>query len=73
MFEKIKKLLSRHEGLELEFKECTCRISETVYETVCAFLNTKGGDILLGVKDSGEMLELTKNMFLKLSRTFAIV
>ncbi|MDR0820276.1 MAG: ATP-binding protein [Endomicrobium sp.] len=45
-------------------------ISNTVYETVCAFLNAKGGDILLGVKDNAEILsELPKNIFLQLNKT----
>jgi len=73
MYKKIKGLLSWGEGLELEFKECTRKISETVYETVYAFLNTKGGDIYSVLKTMEKLLKLPKNMFLKLSRTFAIV
>lgn len=53
MIEKIKALIAQGEGLKVEFKGATSAIPNTVYETVCSFLNTKGGDILLGVTDEG--------------------
>ena len=51
MLERIRNLLQQGEGLKVEFKEATNSVPNTVYETVCSFLNTKGGDILLGVRD----------------------
>ncbi|MDR3048458.1 MAG: ATP-binding protein [Elusimicrobiota bacterium] len=56
MNEKILKLISGGESGNIEFKECKDCISDSVYETVCSFLNTKGGDILLGVSDNKEIL-----------------
>ncbi|GHV81229.1 ATP-dependent DNA helicase RecG [Spirochaetia bacterium] len=60
MNEQIIRIIKQGEGLTTEFKECTGRLSKTVYETVCAFLNTKGGDILLGVKDDGTITGIKK-------------
>ena len=49
VLEKIKK----GESNTLEFKRCGGNIETDVLESVCAFLNRFGGDILLGVLDDG--------------------
>lgn len=54
--EKIKQIVSGGENVTTEFKECTDKISNSVYETVCSFLNHKGGLIFIGVKDDGEIM-----------------
>lgn len=54
--ENIHKLINQGEGLTLEFKESRNDLNRNVYETVCAFLNRNGGTLLLGVRDSGEIL-----------------
>src|ERR1035437_10894778 len=46
-------IIAEGEGLEIEFKESYDALSRTVFETICAFLNRKGGHILLGVADNG--------------------
>lgn len=48
---KINKLLSQSEGLRLEFKKAKTELPSNLFETICAFLNRSGGDILLGVTD----------------------
>ncbi len=44
------------ENATTEFKECIDKVSNSVYETVCSFLNHQGGTIFLGVKDDGEII-----------------
>ena len=44
------KLSKEGEGTKVEYKTCTEKISESLYETVCSFLNHSGGKILVGVK-----------------------
>jgi ATP-dependent DNA helicase RecG len=39
--------------LNIEFKQSRDSLSRSTFETICAFLNRKGGYILLGVKDNG--------------------
>jgi len=42
----IKAIIKQGEGISVEFKECKKDISKDVYDTVCAFLNRNGGELL---------------------------
>lgn len=46
----LKKLIAKREGYPLEFKATTGELKEGL-QTICAFLNGKGGKVLFGVKD----------------------
>lgn len=50
------KLSKEGEGTRIEYKTCLEQISESLYETVCSFLNHSGGQILIGVKNDGEIV-----------------
>ena len=52
---RIKMIIKQGEGISVEFKECKRDISNGVYDTVCAFLNRNGGELLLGVSDNGKI------------------
>ena len=52
---RIKELLRKGEGISIEFKECRNKLNKNVFESICAFLNRNGGDLLLGVNDRGEI------------------
>ncbi len=51
----IRQLIKDGEGLNCEFKEAADKMPGSLFATVCAFLNTGGGTVLLGVSDSGEI------------------
>ena len=51
--EHLRQLLAEGEGLTIEYKECIDSLSNSVFETVCAFSNRYGGHLILGVKDDG--------------------
>jgi ATP-dependent DNA helicase RecG len=51
----IQNMILQGEGLYMEFKRSNESLSRSVFETICAFLNRKGGYILLGVKDNGSI------------------
>jgi ATP-dependent DNA helicase RecG len=51
--DKIKALIAQGEGLHIEFKQSRDSLSRSAFESICAFLNRKGGTLLLGVKDNG--------------------
>jgi len=53
--EQIKQLITKGKGLNIEFKESRSSLPRSIYETICAFLNRKGGHILLGVKNNGNI------------------
>ena len=51
MYKKIQHLLDQGEGLSIEYKRAAAQLPSNLFETVCAFLNRAGGNILLGVND----------------------
>ena len=51
----IKAKIEQGEGLNTEFKTAAENLPRNVFETICAFLNRKGGVVLLGVKDNGKI------------------
>lgn len=53
--EQLKKLVSQGESHDLEFKKSTSQLKPT-FETLCAFLNSSGGTILIGVTDKGQIV-----------------
>ncbi|GHV10012.1 ATP-dependent DNA helicase RecG [Bacteroidia bacterium] len=58
--EHIRELTKQTEGTTLEFKSCTDKVSPTVYESICAFLNREGGELLIGVSNEGEILGVNR-------------
>ncbi|MBN2541640.1 putative DNA binding domain-containing protein [bacterium] len=55
----LKELLTKGEGIRLEYKEARSMVPGDLFETVCAMLNRDGGDILLGVNDKGRVTGIT--------------
>lgn len=55
-------LSKKGETFQVEFKTCYERISESVYESICSFLNHSGGYILLGVNDNGQIKGVNPKM-----------
>lgn len=53
--EQLQKLVQEGESQQLEFKKSTSQL-KAAFETVCAFLNGKGGIILFGVNNNGELM-----------------
>ena len=50
----LQKLAKQGESETVEFKKSTA-LMRSIFETICAFLNGKGGTILIGVNDKGEL------------------
>ena len=51
--DEVKEILAKGEGIDIEFKESRSQLARKVYESICAFLNRKGGHIVLGANDDG--------------------
>jgi len=51
----IQHIINKGEGINVEFKSAKSAIPKNLFETVCAFLNRIGGNILLGVEDDGSI------------------
>lgn len=52
----IETLLTIGENIVIEFKRAGDGPKHDTYESICAFLNRNGGDVLLGVTDYGEVV-----------------
>lgn len=44
-------ILAKGEGVSVEFKKAKNKFPESLFETICAFLNRNGGVVLLGIND----------------------
>src|ERR1700722_12551142 len=64
----IKKIIEDSESRTVEFKTSTAKLS-AAFQTVSAFLNGKGGTVLIGVKDNGEIMgqDITDNTRLEVA------
>jgi len=51
----IKQLIRKGEGISIEFKECRNKLNKDAFESICAFLNRNGGDLMLDVNDKGKI------------------
>ena len=68
---RIQELLAAGEGRKVEFKTARRELNRDLYETICAFLNRDGGDILLGVKDDGTIQGVDPARVSQMKRDFA--
>ena len=66
----ISKLISKGEGIDIEFKECRNKLTSDVFESVCAFLNRIGGYIILGVNDAGEITGIEPSAVAQIKKDF---
>ena len=66
----LEQIIQQGEGTTIEFKSCTSELSSTVFETVCAFLNHYGGHLILGVKNSGEVVGVKNNCIESITKNF---
>jgi len=64
--EQLKRLLNQPENIRLEFKEARKALPKNLFETICSMLNRDGGDILLGVDDSGTVKGIESSSVKKL-------
>lgn len=53
--EQLKLIAEQRETKTVELKSSTASL-RGAFESVCAFLNGKGGTVLIGVKDNGELV-----------------
>jgi len=66
--EDINTLVKQGESKVLEYKSSTGQL-KSAFTTICAFLNSKGGTVLIGVKDKGQIIgqDVTDNTQLEIA------
>lgn len=53
--QRIRGIIRKGEGPTVEFKKANRELPKNLFDTICAFLNRNGGNILLGVDDNGDV------------------
>jgi len=66
--DRIKNLIKQGEGIRIEFKEAKNQLPTDTFDTICAFLNRDGGDLLLGVNDKGDIIGINDDSIDKIKR-----
>ena len=66
----IKNIIEQGETINTEFKEARTNLPKNLFETVCAFLNRFGGNIILGVNDKKEIIGIDTNYVDKIKKDF---
>ena len=69
--EHIKTIIAKGEGLTVEFKKAKHQLPNNLFETVCAFLNRSGGEIILGVQDDTTIDGVDENIAEQLCKEIA--
>lgn len=69
-YQKMKNIFAVGETAGVEFKRCGNGIESDTYETVCSFLNRYGGDIYLGVLDTGVVVGIPENAIADIIKNF---
>jgi len=63
--------LIRHgENYQIEYKEAKTELPKSLFDTVSSFSNREGGDIFLGVHDTGVILGIDPSCAVKLRTNF---
>lgn len=68
--ENLHSIINRGEGINIEFKECKNKFSQSVFETICAFLNRNGGHLLLGVADDKTIIGIEETAIEAIKKDF---
>ena len=68
MQENINNIILLGENVNTELKEANNGLPKNIFETVCAFLNTTGGFLILGVNDKKEIKKIKKELIEKIKK-----
>ena len=65
------RLIRHGEDYQLEYKEAKTDLPKSLFDSVCSFSNRVGGDIFLGVHDTGVILGVDPDAAGKMVTNFA--
>ena len=66
----IRNIINQGEKINTEFKEAKEKLPKNLFETICAFLNRFGGNIILGVNDDKQIICVNPNCVAQLKKDF---
>ena len=70
MEENIKNIILLGENVNTELKEAANGLPKNIFESVCSFLNTTGGYIILGVNDKKEIIGIKKELIEQIKKDY---
>ena len=70
MEENIKNIILLGENVNTELKEASNGLPKSIFQTVCSFLNTTGGYIILGANDKKEIVGIKKELIDKIKKDY---
>jgi ATP-dependent DNA helicase RecG len=68
--DELERIISKGEGLTVEFKLCKNGLTNSVFETVSSFSNRYGGHVILGIDDNGKIIGVNKNSVSDIKNNF---
>ncbi|MBR6999431.1 MAG: putative DNA binding domain-containing protein [Lachnospiraceae bacterium] len=68
--EELLKLIRHGESFQIEYKEAKTELPKNLFDSVCSFSNREGGDIFLGVHDTGVILGVDPSSVAKIITNF---
>ena len=54
----IRQLINERENPFVGFSNCTTELVDSVFQTICSFLNKEGGTLIIGVQDFGKIITI---------------
>ena len=69
--EELLELIKNGEKIDVEFKLATNKLPDSLFESICAFLNKNGGHIFLGVSDKKEIVGVDVEAISEMEKHFA--
>ena len=70
MEENIKNIILLGENVNTKLKEASNGLPKSIFQTVCSFLNTTGGYIILGANDKKEIVGIKKELIDKIKKDY---
>jgi ATP-dependent DNA helicase RecG len=68
----LKHIIDQGECISIEYKTSKEKLNKDTFESICAFLNRKGGHLVLGVNDNKEITGVRENAIQSILDTLAV-
>ncbi|MDR2388517.1 MAG: putative DNA binding domain-containing protein [Tannerellaceae bacterium] len=69
----LKLIIGRGESPFVEFSKCTTELTDSVFQSICSFLNKSGGCLIVGVHDFGKIVGVAEIFMESMLKKFANV
>ncbi|MDR1644717.1 MAG: putative DNA binding domain-containing protein [Tannerellaceae bacterium] len=67
----LKQIINKGESPFVDFSKCTTELIDSVFQSICSFLNKEGGSLIVGVHDYGEIVGVSELFVDSMLKKFA--